>query len=370
MAKDVVRNQKADKEKMASLPAFCAARLALLETQQARRLLREVPARLVSFASNDYLGLSEHPEVVAAQAQSPAGAGASRLMTGNHVHYTPLEAKLAAMKHAEAALVFGSGYLANLGTITALMSAGDLVLADKLAHACIIDGAQLSGATLKRFRHNDLAHAEALLKEYRGQYKRVLIITEHVFSMDGDCAPLPELAALAKRYDSWLMVDDAHGLFEEPPIAADIWMGTLSKAAGAYGGYVTAKKSVIDYLATSARSFIFSTGLPPATCAAALKALEIITHEPERRARPLALAKKVTQALNLPEAQSTIVPVILGSSEAALNAAEALKKEGMLVVAIRPPTVPPNTARLRLTFTTNHTDVQADILIAALRKFL
>ncbi len=355
---------------MVKLTDYCDSALQTLEASHARRVLRGAPEGLISFASNDYLGMSAHMEVVAALAQPSAGAGASRLVTGNHAYFAPLEAKLAQMKNAEAALVFGSGYLANLGTITSLMGAGDLILADKLAHACILDGAQLSGATLKRFRHNDMAHAEALLKEHRAAHKNVLIVTEHIFSMDGDRAPLAELSALAKTYDSWLMVDDAHGLFEKPPIEADIWMGTLSKAVGTYGGYVTAKRAVIDLLLTSARSFVFSTGLPPSVCAASLAALRVIEREPQRAARALALARKVTQALGLPEAPSAIVPIILGSSEAALAASEALKAQGMLAVAIRPPTVPPNTARLRLTFTAEHTDAEVDALIAALRTIV
>lgn len=355
---------------MVSLPEFCAARLQGLEARQARRMLRPMPAGMISFASNDYLGLSTHPEVVAALAQESAGAGASRLVAGNHAHYAPLEAQLAAMKGQEAALVFGSGYLANLGAITALMGEGDLILADKLAHACIIDGAQLSGATLKRFRHNDVAHAQQLLEAHRGQHRNLLLVTEQVFSMDGDRAPLPELAALAKDHAGWLMVDDAHGLFERPPVAADLWMGTLSKAAGSYGGYVAAPRATIDYLASAARSFIFSTGLPPSICAAATAALGVIAREPERAARALAHARRVTDALELPEAQSAIVPVILGSSEAALAASAALHAQGMLVPAIRPPTVPPNTARLRLTFTAAHTDDEVAQLIAGLRGVL
>lgn len=356
---------------MATLPEFCATRLQVLEARHARRVLRAPSQGLISFASNDYLGLSDHPEVLAAQAAVVStGAGASRLVTGNHAHYAPLEAQLATMKGTKAALVFGSGYLANLGSIAALMGPRDLILADKLAHACILDGAQLSGATLKRFRHNDVAHAQALLDAHRGAYERTLIVTEHIFSMDGDKAPLAALKKLAILYDCWLMVDDAHGVFEHPPIEADLWMGTLSKAVGAYGGYVAAKREVVDYLATSARSFIFSTGLPPATCAAALAALNIIAREPARRVRPLVLAQRVTKALGLPDAQSAIVPVLLGSSEAALEASAVLQEKGLLAVAIRPPTVPPNTARLRLTFTAAHTDAEVDVLIAALKHIL
>ena len=355
---------------MPSITDHCTARLDALEAASARRVLRGPEAGLVSFASNDYLGLSRHPEVMAAGqaalAGFGAGAGASRLVTGNHALYAPLEAQLANMKGQEAALVFGSGYLANLGTITALMGEGDLILADKLAHACILDGARLSGATLKRFRHNDLAHAEALLAE-RGHYNNLLIVTEHIFSMDGDRAPLAELQALARRHDGWLMVDDAHGLFEPPPITADIWMGTLSKSAGSYGGYVTAARTVIDCLLATSRPFVFSTGLPPAVCASALAALQIAEREPARRDRPLQLAKRVTDALGLQPAESAILPIILGDSGKALEAAARLRARGLQIVAIRPPTVPPNTARLRITFTAAHTDNEVTQLIAALK---
>jgi 8-amino-7-oxononanoate synthase len=356
---------------MATLESFCTESLKQLETAHARRQLRDAPAHTVSFASNDYFGLSKHPEVIAAAqaalVQYGAGAGASRLVTGNHPLYAPLEKKLAQLKKKEAALVFGSGYLANIGVITALMGKGDLILADKLAHACIIDGAQLSGAKLMRFKHNDAEHAIALLQEHRSSYENVLIITESVFSMDGDKAPLTALSKLARRHDAWLMVDDAHGLGEEAGTTVDIWTGTLSKAAGSYGGYAAGKQSLVDYLATSARSFIFSTGLPPATCASALKALEIAEREPQRRARPLLLARRVTNALGLVPAQSAIVPVIFGSSEAALAASARLEKLGILAIAIRPPTVPANSARLRLTFNSEHTDEQVDALIAALK---
>ncbi len=356
---------------MPGLTDHCQTELATRDATMARRQLRTPDAALVSFASNDYLGLCHHPQVIAAAQEAlveGAGAGASRLVSGNHAYYAPLEAALATHKGKEAALVFGSGYLANLGTITALMGKGDLILADKLAHACILDGAQLSGATLKRFRHNDLAHAEALLSEHRAQYRHCLIVTEHIFSMDGDRAPLVELKTLSAQHASWLMVDDAHGLLDAPPIAADIWMGTLSKSLGAYGGYVAAAQPVIDLLTTSARPFIFSTGLPPSVCAAAHAALRIAVCEPERRERALAHAQRVRYALGLPVAHSTIVPLILGSSEAALAAAAALRDAGLEVVAIRPPTVPPNTARLRLTLTAGHTDTDIDRLLTVLKQ--
>ena len=372
-------------KKMPKLTEHCETALADAEARNLRRNLRvsarfsgsaveieQGGRRFVSFACNDYLGLRAHRSVIAAGQQAlaeyGAGAGASRLVTGNHPVYGQLEAKLAAMKAAEAALVFGSGYLTNLGVIPALMSKGDVIFADKLVHACIIDAAQLSGARLIRFKHNDMEHLEALLKEHREESPNALIVTDHVFSMDGDVAPLKEIAALGEKYETWTMADDAHGLgIVKPAAEMDVWMGTLSKAAGCYGGYVVAKRSVIDFLTSSARSFVFSTGLPASVCASALAALNVIEREPERGKRALMLANRVAQALNLPSAVSAIIPVILGTPEAALAASEKLKEKGLLAVAIRPPTVPPGTARLRLAFSAEHTDAQVDQLIAALK---
>lgn len=361
---------------MTSLDQFATRRVEAFEEKQQRRVLRPMQprgvevlvdgARLVNFASNDYLGLASD-----ARLRTPvdmAGAGAARLVTGNHEAYAPLEAALAAYRNKQAALVFGSGYLANVGVIPALVEKGDLLLMDKLAHASMIDGAQLSGAASKRFRHNDLAHLEALLKEHRAQHRHALIATEHIFSMDGDRAPVEDLAALAKRYDAWLMVDDAHGMgfFEEhPPV--DVWLGTLSKALGSYGGYVAGSRALIDYLATSARSFIFTTALPPAVCAAATAALGIMQAEPERAARARGYAQQVAEALGLEQPAAAIVPVVIGGEAEALAESARLRALGLLVTAIRPPTVPAGTARLRLAFSANHTPAQVQQLIDALK---
>jgi 8-amino-7-oxononanoate synthase len=319
--------------------------------------------KYISFSCNDYLGLSQHPKVVEAAVQASkaygAGAGASRLITGNHPLYEPLEKTLAAKKRTAAALVVGSGYLTNLGVIPALVGKGDLIVTDKLVHACIIDGAQLSGATLKRFKHNDMEDLARLL-ESRADYENCLIITDHVFSMDGDIAPLKQMRALADTHDAWLMVDDAHGLgIIEPEAQPHIWMGTLSKTAGSYGGYVAGSQKLIDYLITSARSFIFSTGLPPATIASANEALKLMT--PERAAKALANAKRFDS-----QAQTTIAPVILGDEVAALEKSKALENAGFLVQAIRPPTVPAGTARLRVAFSALHTESMVDDLLEAL----
>jgi len=366
---------------MHSLDEFAAEKLQRLEMRHLRRRLaftaRERGAtvtrggrRLVSFSCNDYLGLSTHPAVIEAAASAlrayGLGAGASRLITGNHPLYAGLEARLARLKDTEAALVFGSGYLANLGIVPALAGEDDLVLADALAHACLLSGARLSRAEEVRYSHNDVDAVERVLAERRAAARHALIVTDGVFSMDGDLAPLPALAALAKRYDAWLLVDDAHGLgvvgggrgssfaFGPEKVDVALQMGTLSKAVGAYGGYLCASAAVIELLKNRARSFVYSTGLPPAVLAGAAAALDIIAEQPELVARLLAHARNFTQSLGLPDAQSAIVPLVLGSAETALAASALLEEAGFLVAPIRPPTVPEGTARLRFAFSAAH----------------
>ncbi len=341
--------------------------------EQNRLRVAEVRADddLISFTSNDYLGLAQHPEVIAASVQAAeaygAGASASRVLTGTHPPYPALENALAEHKGTQAACVFGSGYLANIGTIPALVGREDLIIADKLVHACIVDAMRLSGAKCYRFKHNDAADCARLLKTYRQQYRHCLVITETVFSMDGDVASLQELQTSCKEHDAWLMTDDAHGIqtCENP---ADIQMGTLSKAFASYGGYVCGSKTLIQHLHNTARSFLFSTGLPPAVVAAATKAVEIARAEPERAENALAHAQKFTDALALPRAQSPIVPLIMGEEAAALVAAEALQARGFLVMAIRPPTVPEGSSRLRFVFTAAHEQAQVDGLIKAVKE--
>jgi 8-amino-7-oxononanoate synthase len=369
---------------MRSLEEFAADKLAALERAQLRRT-PAVTARtgiwverdgrhLLSFSCNDYLNLSQHPQVIAAAIDATkrygVGAGASRLVTGNHPLYAELETRLARLKGTEAACVFGSGYLANTGIIPALAGPDDLIVMDELSHACIHAGAKLSGAEIQRYRHGDPSHAEEILGAHRGTKKRALIATDGVFSMDGDIAPLAALSQLAQRFDAWLLSDDAHGLgvigggrgstfvngAAHSPIAVPLQMGTLSKAVGAYGGYLCASNAVIDLMRTRARTFIYSTGLPPAVVAAAIAALEVIERDPAYAAEPLRKARLFTRALNLPDAQSAIVPVIVGDTAAALAASDRLCDNGFLVVAIRPPTVPAGTARLRFAFTAPHDD--------------
>jgi 8-amino-7-oxononanoate synthase len=365
-----------------TLDAFASGKLAELDAAALRRYLidTERPGdsivirggrRLVSFSCNDYLGLSQHPKVKAAASAAIAafgtGAGASRLVTGNHPLFAELETRLAKWKSAEAALVFGSGYLANLGIIPALAGDGDLVLVDELAHACLFAGARLSPAERRVFRHNDIDHVRAILSAERGRFRNALLVTDGVFSMDGDLAPVAELAGTCSNYDTWLMTDDAHGLgvladgrgssfVDGDKAEVPLQMGTLSKAIGSYGGYLCASRSVIDLLVSRARTLIYSTGLPPANAAAALAALDILENDPALTEKPLAKARAFTRRLGLPEAQSPIVPLVLGSSEAALAASRRLEDEGFLVVAIRPPTVPAGSARLRFAFCAQHRD--------------
>jgi 8-amino-7-oxononanoate synthase len=292
-------------------------------------------------------------------------------VTGNHPLYAELETRLARLRGTGAACVFGSGYLANAGVAPALVGHDDLILIDELAHSSLWTGARLSRARVEAFRHNDTAHVETLLAERRGSHRHALIVTEGVFSMDGDRAPLAELAALADRTDAWLMVDDAHDLDHFGQAARDnvpLRVGTLSKALGSYGGYLAASQPVIDLMRSRARTLIYSTGLPPAAVAAAIAALDLIVREPDLASRPLAKARAFTRLTNLPEAQSAIVPIPIGEADAALAASRALEEEGFLVVAIRPPTVPAGTARLRLTFSAAHPDAEVERLAHVVRQ--
>lgn len=379
---------------MRSLDDFAARKLEELDRASLRRRLAESlrgegpwiergGRRFLSFSCNDYLNLSHHPALkaaaIAAIEQYGLGAGASRLVTGNHPLFAELEAKLARLKGSEAACVFGSGYLANTGIIPALAGAGDLILIDELAHSCIVAGTRLSRAETLIFRHNDVSHAKALLSQNRSRVRNALLVTDGVFSMDGDLAPIEDLAALCLAYDSWLMTDDAHGLgvigngrgsahAAGGAAQVPLQMGTLSKAIGAYGGYLCASRPVIDLMHNRARTLIYSTGLPPAMAAAAIAALTIIENEPDLAAKPLAKARAFTARLGLPQAQSPVVPLILGAPEAALEASHKLAERGFLVTPIRPPTVPAGTARLRFAFTAMHPDEEIARLAQAVES--
>lgn len=332
---------------------------------------------LVSFCCNDYLGLTRHPDVIAAAQEAAArygaGSGASRLITGNYPLIDQLEARLAALKGTEAACVFGSGYMANIGIIPCFAGMEDVIFIDELAHACLFAGARMSGATTHVFRHNDMDHLDDLLTRERPRYTNALVVTDGVFSMDGDLAPLDVLGPLARAHKAWLMTDDAHGVgvvgrdgrgssfaFGPEKMDVPLQMGTLSKAIGSYGGYVCASRTVVEFIRNRARSLIFTTAPPPASVGASLAALDIIERDPDLRAAPIRKARLFAERLGLPhpfnEPVSPIVPIVVGTPEAALAASEALFAEGFLVTAIRPPTVPEGTARLRITFMATHDD--------------
>jgi 8-amino-7-oxononanoate synthase len=371
---------------MRSLDEFARGKLADLDARHLRRTLVPVRPgsghvvsrngrRLVSFCDNDYLGLAHDPAVKAAARAAidafGAGAGASRLVTGNHLLHESLENELAALKGTEAALVFGSGYLANTGVIPALVGPGDLVLVDALAHACLWAGARASGAEVRRFAHDDAADLARILTQSRASHRHALVLTEGVFSMDGDRASLRPLSEACARFDAWLLVDDAHGLgvlgegrgsvaAAGPGVTVPLQIGTLSKAAGSYGGYLCASAVVVELLRSRARTLVYSTALPPSVIAASLAALRLLATDRARCAEPLRLARLFAEAAGISEPASAIVPLVLGSADRALQASEFLAESGYLVAAIRPPTVPEGTARLRFTFGAGHDE--ADVL--------
>lgn len=378
---------------MDSLDIFAREKVAQIEARGLRRGLvetdrySETGARrdgqdLISFCCNDYLNLSHHPAVIEAAKDATdrfgTGAGASRLITGNTPLYTELERKLAALKQTDDAIVFGSGYLTNIGVIPGLVGPDDLIIADELNHACLVAGARLSRAAVHLYAHGDASDCEALLRKHRAKHDRCMILTDGVFSMDGDIAPLAQLASMAREYDAWLLTDDAHGLgvlgggrgssfLDGQKEDIPLQMGTLSKAVGSYGGYLCASQPVIDLLRNRARSFVYSTGLPPGTIAAATKALEIIEADEALCAKPLANAKTFCRDLNLREPQTNIVPLILGQTERVMDASHALAARGYLVTGIRPPTVPEGTARLRFTFSAAHSEKDVRALASAVR---
>jgi glycine C-acetyltransferase/8-amino-7-oxononanoate synthase len=348
------------------------------------RLLAADPSSppLLDFSSNDYLGLSLDQRLIAAGRDALArygcGSGGARLMSGDLAIHHRLEEEIAALKNKEAALLFGSGYLANAGIIPALAGRHDVIFTDRLNHASIYDGCRLSGAEVVRFAHNDLTQLADLLARKRGA-NQALIVVESIYSMDGDRCPLRDLVALKERYGCLLLVDEAHatgiygrnggGVIEEEGISeqVDLAMGTFGKALGSYGAYVAASGKMIDYLLNRARSFIFSTALPPATVAASLAAIGIVRTQPEIRGELLEKVRFFKERLALGGFKelgpSQIVPLIIGEAGKALAAAEDLKREGLFVTAVRPPTVPEGSARLRLSITRHHS--QEDLAMAA-----
>jgi 8-amino-7-oxononanoate synthase len=341
--------------------------------------------RLVNLSSNNYLGLAGHPAVQAAMAQAAArGAGstASRLVVGTDSETLALEEELAAWKGTEAALLFGSGYLANVGVLSALLGRGDAVFSDQLNHASIIDGIRLSGAAPHRYDHADAEHLTFLLGR-AGDAERKLIVTETVFSMDGDIAPLQEIADLAERYGAALVLDEAHatgvfgsegqGLAQELGVGerVDLIVGTLGKAFGVYGAYVAGRRAWIDYLVSTCRPFLFTTALPPAVVGGVRAALGLVREAGAARSALLRQAESFRARLveldfDTRGSTTQIVPVVVGENERALAFARALEERGVLAVAIRPPTVPAGTARIRFSLTSAHTAENLDSALAAI----
>jgi 8-amino-7-oxononanoate synthase len=343
---------------------------------------------LVDFSSNDYLGLAHHPAVASAMSEcalrTGAGSGASHLVTGHGIEHARLEEELAAFVGRERALLFSTGYMANLGVMAALAGRSELVLLDRLSHASIIDGALLSGARFKRYTHGDAAAAERMLNESPEEV--TVLATDGVFSMDGDVAPLHKLAEAAKARNAWLVVDDAHGIgvlgnrgrgsAEHCGVSVDdvpVLVGTLGKALGSFGAFVAGSRDLIEFLIQKARPYIYTTALPQPVAAATRKALEIAQREPWRRERVLALTARFRKAareagIEPLDSITPIQPVVLGSSEVALAAQQELLAAGFRVTAIRAPTVPRGSERLRITLSAAHSEEQVDALVESLSQ--
>ncbi len=361
-----------------------------VKSAQGPRVVLAGRGRVVVLCSNNYLGLAEHPALRRAAADAieryGLGTGASRLVSGTTELHEELERRIALFKGVEAAIAFNTGYAANTGVIPAVAGEGDVILSDALNHASIIDGCRLSRARTVVYRHRDREHLEELLKEHRSARRR-LIVSDGVFSMDGDITPLPDLVDLSERHDAMLMIDDAHatgvlgrngrgtaehfGMTEKIPLQ----MGTLGKALGSFGAYVAGDRATISYLRNSARSYMFSTSLPPALCAASIAALDLVDREPWRHARLWQNRWRLADglaALGLASggSETPIIPVMVGSAKDASLAAERLLQEGVLAPAIRPPSVPEGSARIRTTVMTTHTDQDIDLALSAFGKLI
>jgi 8-amino-7-oxononanoate synthase len=345
--------------------------------------------QVVNFCSNDYLGLANHPEVIAAFKrgvdQYGVGSGSAHLICGHsHAHHA-LEDELAAFTGRERALLFSTGYMANLGVISALVGRGDSVLEDRLNHASLLDGGLLSAARFQRYQHNQLDDLQVRLAASKG---KALIVSDGVFSMDGDLALLPDLANLAEQHGAGLLIDDAHGFgvlgangggvvehFGLSQQQVPILMGTLGKAFGTFGAFIAGSDALIEYLIQKARTYVFTTAMPAAVAEATRVSLGLLQQEAWRRQHLQALISRFRagaeqQGLQLMDSATAIQPIILGDSETALLASERLLAQGFWVSAIRPPTVPAGTARLRITFSSLHTEQQVDALLEALPKAL
>jgi len=341
----------------------------------------------LTFCSNDYLGLANHPSLVAAFKSAAdefgVGSGSAHLVNGHSQYHEQLEHALAEFTGREAAILFSTGYMANLGVVGALLDKQDAVFEDKWNHASLLDAGLLSGARFQRYLHNDLLNLENRLQ--RSEARRKLIVTDAVFSMDGDSADLTKLSKLAKQHDAWLMVDDAHGfgvlgeqgagLCEQQNLGQDdvqVLMGTLGKGFGTAGAFVAGSKDLIEYLTNFARPFIYTTAMPAAIAAATLTSLKIVKNEPERREHLQALIKLFREGANelgleLMPSNTAIQPILVGDAKEALHMSEQLKQLGIMVTAIRPPTVPQGTARLRVTLSAAHSEQQVLQLLDALK---
>jgi len=354
-------------------------RLTVIESYDGPRVTVNGKSMLL-MCSNDYLGLAGHHALRdaarAAMDRYGFGSGASRLVSGTSALHQELEHSLARLKGAEAVLVFNSGYAANTGIIPAIAEKGDVILSDSRNHASIVDGCRLSKAERNVYRHNDMNHVEHILKENRDA-RRKLIVTDSVFSMDGDIAPLPDLASLADKHGAILMVDDAHGtgvLGKSGKGTGEhfglsrgvhIQMGTLGKAFGSFGAYAAGSRALIDFLVNRARSFIYSTALPPSVCAASIAAIDIVEKEPARRYRLWKNRERFVAGLkqlgiSTGDSETPIVPIMIGDSAQACKAGDKLIEYGLYATAIRPPTVPQGTARIRTTVTAAHSDQDID----------
>lgn len=341
---------------------------------------------MLAFCSNDYLGLANHPELISALQQAAdaygVGSGAAHLINGHSAAHHLLEEELAAFTGRPRALLFSTGYMANLGVISALMGRQDCLFEDRLNHASLVDAGQLSAAKVRRFQHADPESLERQIRD--AEAERKLIVSDGVFSMDGDLAPLPQLTKIAQRHQAWLMVDDAHGLgvlgpqgggtlshFDLGIDEVPILMGTLGKGFGTFGAFVAGSEVLIETLIQKSRSYIYTTAMPAALAEATRVSLRIVQQERWRRDRLVKLITRFRQAaeqLGLPlmASETPIQPLLAGSAEQALRWSMALEKRGILVSAIRPPTVPEGSARLRITFSANHTERQLDRLLDAL----
>ncbi len=329
--------------------------------------------KLLSFACNDYLSLSTDRRLIEAAQKATikygTGSGASRLITGNNPLYQKLENNLRRMKNTEACIVFGSGFLANLGVISALANKNDLILIDSLSHSSSFMGTKLTKAKVVKYKHNCIIDLEKKLIKYRKKYQKCMILTEGVFSMDGDIAPQEEISYLKNKYNALFILDDAHGLgvlgdgtgstsIFKKNIKVDVYVGTLSKSLGSYGGFICGNKSLIEFLVNRCRTQIYTTGLPPAVLAASIRSIKIITSSPNLIKKPLENAKYFCKIIGLNKPQSPIVPVIMKEEKKVIGACDLLKKNGFLVGGIRPPTVPKGTSRLRLAFNSSHSKVK------------